>query len=274
MRKSSLLFVAIMLLSLVGCGQSTQPTTNPTLKPNPVSDFNYYLNEEKQCINITEYIGESKVVVVPASIENLPVRFIGMSSFAGTSVETVVLPDTVEEIWPNAFDGCQSLKSIQLSVNLIKIDIQAFRNCVNLDAITLPDGINQIGTEAFAYCSSVTQLRIPGSLEEIGHSAFAKMYALSTLVIEDGVKSLGYYGTFIDADALKEVTIPASVEILGDACFAGCNNLEKVSILGDTPNDVGDMVFQDTSENLIIYYDPNTSGWDDTPLSQYNLVAK
>lgn len=266
MKKLALLLAAAMLLSLLGCA---------SLRPvNPVSDFDYYVNEEKQYINITKYIGESKDVVIPAYIEDLPVRTIGIDSFANSSIESVVLPDTVEEVLDNAFDGCEMLKTIQFSANLKKICTQAFRKCSKLKKVLLPQGLSIIGPEAFAYCGNVTEVYIPGSVEVIGHSAFGKTYALSTLTIEEGVSTLGQYGTFIDADALKKVTIPSSVETLGEACFAGCTGLEEVIFLGDAPEDVGDLVFEDTSEKLKLYYDPNTSGWDSTPLSQYNLVAK
>ena len=43
-----------------------------------------------------------------------------------TSLESVILPESVEEIHENAFYDCRSLSSIVLPEGLIKIDARAF----------------------------------------------------------------------------------------------------------------------------------------------------
>lgn len=268
MKKLTLLVVAALLLSLVGCAPSA---SNPTLKANPVSDFNYYLNEEKQCINITEYIGESADVVIPAYIEDLPVRFIGIGSFAGTSVETVVLPDTVEEIWDDAFRGCKSLKTIQFSPNLYKIGYGAFEKCTNLEKVVLPDGLETINSSAFFGCTAMKEVVIPGTVKDFGEEIFGVCNSIEKVTFEQGLEVIGKRAMFT-SEKIKTLVIPSSVKEIKNGTFSFLK-LDSITFLGDAPS-VGKDEFISCPSNFTIYYDPNTSGWDNTPLSQYNLVAK
>ena len=47
------------------------------------------------------------------------------------------------------FEGCSSLKRIELSDSLSEIGEQAFRDCRSLDIITIPDSVKSIGNTAF-----------------------------------------------------------------------------------------------------------------------------
>jgi len=268
MKKLTLFVVAALLLSLAGCAPSA---LNPTLKANPVSDFNYYLNEEKQCINITGYVGESANVVIPAYIEDLPVRFIGIGSFAGTSVETVVLPDTVEEIWDDAFRGCKSLRTIQFSSNLKEIGYRAFEKCTSLEQAILPNGLETIETHAFSYCSALREVIIPGTIKYSGEEIFLRCNSIEKVTFEQGLEVIGKRAMFT-SEKIKTLVIPSSVKEIKPDTF-GFLKLDSITFLGDAPI-VGKDEFLCCPSNLTIYYDPNTSGWDNTPLSQYNLLAK
>ena len=263
MKKLALLLTAAMLLSLFGCA---------LLRPaNPVSDFDYYVNEEKQCINILTYIGESKDVVIPAYIENLPVRFIGIGAFYGSSVENVVLPNTVEEIWDDAFDGCKNLKTIQFSTNLKMIGYQSFRRCASLEKVTLPNGLETLGTKAFDSCSALREVSIPGTVKTFGQGIFAYCQSIENVTFEHGLEVIGERAMFTSTK-IKTLVIPSSVKEINRGTFDFLK-LDSITFLGDAPI-IDEDEFVSCPSNFTIYYDPNTSGWDNTPLSQYNLVAK
>ena len=136
---------------------------------------------------------------------------------------------------------------------------------------------------AFRNCSALEEVFIPKNLKNWASSAsygiFSDCTALHTISIEDGLEVLGgQYGTFSRAIALKTLVIPASVKKIADNAFHATTSLESVTFLGDAPQ-VKANVFgvsgegsQTVSQKLIIYFDPNTNGWDDTSLRQYSLV--
>lgn len=72
---------------------------------------------------------------------------------------------------------------------------------------------------------------------------------LTTFNIPDTIHHLGE-GCF-SYSSLKSITIPESVETLGDYVFYECAKLEEVIVLGDI-RDIGSRVFYDCSENLVV----------------------
>lgn len=75
---------------------------------------------------------------------------IGTNAFLNSRIESVVIPESVQEIGNNAFIRCKNLKSIQFQgQNLVKIGDRAFEGCENLEAVNIPSSVLQIGAQAF-----------------------------------------------------------------------------------------------------------------------------
>lgn len=276
MRKFFALLSALSLLivSLSGC--------NLISEANPATDFEYGFSEIYDGIFIKEYIGSDKTVVIPSKIDGQAVTIIAGDAFAGTSIESVVIPDSVNIVVARAFYGCDQLKTVDFGDGIIEIQEEAFYKCTALESIILPKNLETIGEGAFYGCTSATEIYIPKTLTNwknggYRYPTFFDCTALETLTIEDGLSVLGGYSSFSCASSLKNLVIPASVEKIGDVAFHSATALESVTFLGDAPQ-VTENVFgypntETASPNLVIYYDPNTSGWDDTVLSQYHLVS-
>ena len=276
MRKFFALLSALSLLivSLSGC--------NLISEANPATDFEYGFSEIYDGIFIKEYIGSDKTVVIPSKIDGQAVTIIAGDAFAGTSIESVVIPDSVNIVVARAFYGCDQLKTVDFGDGIIEIQEEAFYKCTALESIILPKNLETIGEGAFYGCTSATEIYIPKTLTNwknggYRYPTFFDCTALETLTIEDGLSVLGGYSSFSCASSLKNLVIPASVEKIGDVAFHSATALESVTFLGDAPQ-VTENVFGypntvTASPNLVIYYDPNTSGWDNTVLSQYHLVS-
>ena len=255
---------------------------------NPITDFEYSV--KKDSVSITKYIGTSKTVVFPDFIAGLPVTIIGEFVMASENdiaslIESVVIPDTVERIGPMAFWGCKKLVSVDFGEGVREIQEQAFMYCTSLEKIILPPKLESIGADAFSYCTAVKEIFIPKSVTSYNagdyglFSGYEKPSALTKITIEDGLVSLGSkYGSgmFCNAPLLEELVIPASIKLIEPYAFDSCTGLKSVTFLGDAPevkeNLFGYVGTVTSSENLVIYYDPATKGWDDTPLRQYMLV--
>lgn len=71
----------------------------------------YFKTNGKRCI-ITKYNGTDKNILIPDTIDNKPVKAIGKNSFKGTSIESVVFPESILSIGDNAFMDCSCLKEV------------------------------------------------------------------------------------------------------------------------------------------------------------------
>ena len=245
-------------------------------EPNPVTDFEYEYLETYGGIAITKYIGTSKSVVFPEEIDGQPVKIIGGYLLDDGEmrplIESVVIPDTVEIIAPMAFFCCTNLVSVDFGEGVREICDRAFLGCEVLEKIILPPKLEKIGEGAFYECSAATELFIPQTVTTWGASftrgAFGACTSLKKITIEEGLETLGFWCEFVLASSLEEIEIPASVKKIGSQLFVGCTSLTKVVFRGNAPIvesglDLSNVFgYEDFKEDLVIYYDPATEGWD------------
>lgn len=104
---------------------------------NPASDFKYDLADDNVSVIITYYKGNAKNVVIPSSIEGLPVSTLGAGVFhQNDNIESVVMPDTIKLIGEDGYKGCfrscSNLKSVVISKNVNRIPRRCFQDCTSL----------------------------------------------------------------------------------------------------------------------------------------------
>ncbi len=112
-------------------------------------------------VTITKYTGNSTEVVIPDTIEDVPVTKIGFLSFeAKFDIVSVTLPETTEVICEGAFMDCSSLVSINIPESVTSIERSAFAACTSLESLVIPASVKSIEMEAFTACTSMTSLTI------------------------------------------------------------------------------------------------------------------
>lgn len=97
--------------------------------------------------------------------------------------------------------------------NVISIGESAFSQCEKLTKVTLPNGLKTISDNAFKHCYALTSIDIPSSVETIGQYAFDMDENLTKVTLREGLKEIRE-GAFNQCN-VKEITIPASVTLLG-----------------------------------------------------------
>jgi uncharacterized repeat protein (TIGR02543 family) len=135
-------------------------------------------------------------------------RVIRSGAFFRTyNIESLVMPDTVEEIEEYGIRSCTAMTKFNLSNNLTKMGKEPVSFCTSLTHIDIPESLTSLPEGAFYNCSSITDITIPSSVESIGERAF---YNCSSLGL---------------------IEIPASVTTIGNDAFFGCR--ENMVIQGE-----------------------------------------
>ena len=108
------------------------------------------------------------------------VEYISVYAFQKSNyLESVSIPNTVQEIGDGAFWDCISLQSIVIPDSVRYVGTFAFSGCVSLVSADISDNISIIhGT--FSYCSSLQSIKIPSSVTFISEGAFKECISLSS----------------------------------------------------------------------------------------------
>jgi hypothetical protein len=136
-------------------------------------------------ITITGYIGSEKEVVIPKTINGLPVLSIGDSAFYRNRLTSLTLPDTITVIGVNAF-SYNRLTGLVLPDSVITVEYGAFSNN-RLASLTLSNSLNSIGMRAFNE-NRLKEINLPESLVYIGDGSFTKNF-LSEVTVPHSVKN-------------------------------------------------------------------------------------
>ena len=205
---------------------------------NNESDFRVTLTSDNTGVIITRYIGRGADVVIPNTIQGLPVKEIGYEAFVDevigfTSVDKkltrVVIPEGVTKIGAQAFRACNSLISVILPSTLTEIGGSAFADLPLLSNIELPIGLKVIEGNAFSRCVSLSSINLPVGLVEIGSNAFEGSGLLSfPNPWPTGITTIAE-GLF-ENTRLSNVVIPEGITIIGSSAFAYCRNLTNITL--------------------------------------------
>ena len=86
--------------------------------------------------------------------------------------ETVIIPDTVEEIGYRTFCRSQNIKKVVLPKSVKIIPLLLFFGCANLTTVEIPEEVEEIERSAFKQCNSLKKINISSNLKVIEESAF------------------------------------------------------------------------------------------------------
>ena len=247
---------------------------------------------------ITGYRGVGGNLVIPNTIQGLPVGVIGREAFAEAKILSVVIPSSVTKMEGGSFQCCHSLTKIMLPKDLVEfggfgwgldnlkeitIDPGNQNFAVGSDGVlfdstktqllaypagkketlySIPDTVKELGAYSFAAGTRSKNLRsvdLPESLTQIGKDAFNGS-GIHNVTIPNSVKTIGNFA-FRCSPNLTNVSIGKGVEEMGAGVFFGCGKLQKAQFEGNAPIVKANNTFKGTDRNFKVYYHANADGF-------------
>lgn len=121
-----------------------------------------------------------------------------------------------------------AMKSFKAEAGLTDIKDYAFCGCDNAKSFSLPSGITHIGTDilvATSYKKDGTKWQV--AILYLGNYALCSRNCLANYFLENGTVLLADK-VFYEHEHLRNLTVPASVKIIGSECFAGCPDIRNL----------------------------------------------
>ena len=114
-----------------------------------------------------------KNINIPSIVNGYKVTKIDKAAFFKLNkLESVSIPETIEEISKGAFGECTKLTNVNISYGVKRIAAGAFAGCESIKEIYIPDSVVSIGKGAFAQCTKLNKITICNKNIFIGKAAF------------------------------------------------------------------------------------------------------
>lgn len=255
---------------------------------NPSSDFAYTADGGE--VTITDYVGTSEHVLIPDTIDGLPVTALADKAFYEKHVTTVVVPDSVTQIGDLCFSGDNYLVSLKLPDGLAELPYGALESCFRLIDFDLPQGLKKISASALQFNQYLTHLDLPGGLREIEPLNFIGLFGLESLTLAednaafkldetngllmtaDGTRLLHCFSDIVPAEEIilpegvkivdpfafhydydvERIVLPEGAETIGAMAFAMCPNLTEI-VIPASVTDIGVMDGLEGRTGIISY---------------------
>ena len=139
------------------------------------------------------------------------------------SLETVTLPDNLEEFQGGAFMNCSSLREIifpeSCNVRTLKPSVGSYTNYLGMSV--------PVSMGLFWGCTSLDTVILPKSLRRIEQDALSGAQ-FRKVVFPEGITSIDPAYLFEGCSRLEEVCLPAIITEYADFMFMGCKSLKKI----------------------------------------------
>lgn len=216
------------------------------------------------------YSGNAEKIVVPDLYYDKPVT--RLKSVQSSTLKTALLPQSIKQVSPGAFQNCIALETINLPLSIQNLPDRIFSGCEKLSSIVIPNTVTSIGKEAFSGCVLIENIEIPDKVNSIGNGAFRNMPRLKAFTIGAGnerysvLDGVLYYkvgnssyiiqypankdGKTYEIDSsttriseyafssskLQSVTLGGKISSIENGAFENCKNLVSVKLNSNSTN--------------------------------------
>lgn len=208
-------------------------------------------------IEITDYIGESGIVVIPEKIDGVDVFWVTLDGTEKEPRTNIIALKVPQSILMVSAKNCSNLTTVELpDILALGDEIYKFSNCDALEYINIPEGIDNIGggiggSILLEGCISLKTVELPNTVTQICDMAFSGCRSLTTVTFSTSLTRIGD-GAFQNCYKLQGIEIPKECEgvNIGSSAFKCCGL--EYAILYEGITSIRGECFAYVSENFVI----------------------
>ena len=150
-------------------------------------------------------------------------------------LEKVVLPEKLERLEASAFAFCEALTEIDLPEGVQFLGRNAFERC-GFASICIPDSVTEIEGNPFKNCKALRTVELSPNhplltvqdgmlIDHVHQRVLRRLTTGAVCIVPEGIKEIAD-GAFGRIPELTEITLPGSLEKIGEAAFIYCGMRE------------------------------------------------
>ena len=274
--------------------QSTSITATAESVEQTEGDFTYQLSSDGKYAMVTKFNKPTEATcTIPEKLGGVPVEVIVQEAFKdNTNLQTVNFPQKLRIISVSAFEGCTNLKRVTIPSSVTSIGEKAFdKACtIRCKSGTPAQSYAVLSGNPIEYISGdfVFKQLENNKVEIVEYSGEDTNLTIPSEWSNNTVTSIAA-GVFKDCTSLKRVTIPKTVEDIGNNAFdtsctiIGYASSEAIYYAKGHGNNVeyisGNFVYKELSDNTVQiteYHGEDAeltipSAWGDYPVSTIGM---
>jgi len=192
-----------------------------TTPENILYEDNYVAKFTEGKASIVDYLGSSEDIIIPDTVQGIPVDAIDDYAFHGKNIKQVSIHSGIKRIGKNAF-SVNFLTHILLPDGLLSIGDCAFR-ANKLTEINIPPSVTSLGKRGFRE-NELVGVVIPASVAFIPEGAF-ESNKLIAVELAEGITAIEEEA--FNNNCLEKIRIPDSVTSIGPSAFMS-NPLKEI----------------------------------------------
>lgn len=150
---------------------------------NKSGNFYYYVDDDTNNATITQYLGNSKSLTIPSTIDGYKVTKVESlakiendDEVINTTLETLNIGNNVQIIGSYGVTNFAKLKTVNIKSSVRVVENFAFDGCNALTKINIDNGLKVVYGDGFSKIKNLKSISLPNSVSRVGANAFGYMY--------------------------------------------------------------------------------------------------
>lgn len=146
-------------------------------------NFYYYVDDDTNNATITQYLGNSKSLTIPSTIDGYKVTKVESlakiendDEVINTTLETLNIGNNVQIIGSYGVTDFAKLKTVNIKSSVKVVENFAFDGCNALTKINIDNGLKVVYGDGFSNIKNLKSISLPNSVSRVGANAFGYMY--------------------------------------------------------------------------------------------------
>lgn len=146
-------------------------------------NFYYYVDDDTNNATITQYLGNSKSLTIPSTIDGYKVTKVESlakiendDEVINTTLETLNIGNNVQIIGSYGVTNFAKLKTVNIKSSVRVVENFAFDGCNAITKINIDNGLKVVYGDGFSNIKNLKSISLPNSVSRVGANAFGYMY--------------------------------------------------------------------------------------------------